>query len=174
MTSRIRLAAVLCLALAAPVHAEMLEFPSPDGMKSWPKIATIRGWHQDPQASFANTANAIVADDDVYPDGNAIILARGFPRAGKSLAQMIEADKAAKSDGANAAKLPDLVDKDQVAFTVMAYTPAKDGKFEAVAYREEGPVYLAFTLSAKNKAEYDKAWPFFVQTVENYAAMIPW
>jgi hypothetical protein len=174
MSLRIRLAAILALALAAPVQAEMLEFPSPDGMKSWPKIATIRGWHQDPQASFANTANAIVADDDVYPDGNAIILARGFPRAGKSLVQMIEADKAAKSDGTNAAKLPDLVDKDQVAFTVMAYTPAKDGKFEAVAYREEGPVYLAFTLSAKNKAEYDKAWPFFVQTVESYAAMIPW
>jgi hypothetical protein len=177
MTSRIRHAFALGLvaaAVAMSAQAEMLEFPSPDGMKSWPKIATIRGWHQDPQASFANTANAIVSDEDVYPDGNAIILARGFPRAGKSLAQMIEDDKAQKADGANVAKLPDILDKDQVAFTIMAYTPAKSGKYEAVAYAEEGRYFLAFTLSAKNKAEYDKAWPFFVQTVENYAAMIPW
>jgi len=177
MSSRIRHAFALGLvaaAVAVSAQAEMLEFPSPDGMKSWPKIATVRGWHQDPQASFANTANAIVADGDVYPDGNAVILARGFPRAGKSLAQLIEADKAQKSDGANYQKLPDVLDRDQVPFQVQTFTPAKSGKWEAVGYAEEGGTYLVFTLSARSKEEYEKAMPFFEQTLSSYAAMIPW
>ncbi len=165
---------LLMTALAAPVHAEMLEFPSPDGMKSWPKLPAVFGWHQDQQASFQNTANALIADGDVYPDGNAVILAKGLPRAGKSLAQVMDADSAAASDSGHAEKPDAITDKDGVSFILVAFTPAKSGKWEANAYAEEGRYYLVFTLSAKSKAEYDKAFPAFSEMVKNYAAMIPW
>ena len=46
-----RIIAVLLLGAAllgaGPVHAEMLQFATPDGVKSWPKLPDIPDWHQD-------------------------------------------------------------------------------------------------------------------------------
>ena len=175
-----RIGRILSCALAgmlfglSPLRAEMLEFPSADGMKSWPKLPAVSDWHQDQAASFQNTANVLIPDGDVYPGAEAVILAKGVARGGGTLTRLIDNDRAAASDGTHLEKLADIADKDARPFTVYAYSPAKSGKWEAVAYGEEGRYFLVFTLSAQSQASYDKAFPVFAQMIGSYAEMIPW
>jgi hypothetical protein len=159
---------------AGKARAEMLEFPGPDGMKAWPKLPSVEGWHQDQAASFANTANALIPDGVSFDGADATILARGLPRSGNSLSQVMESDRAAASDGSHAARLADIADKDGRPFIVNAYKPARSGKWKADAYAAEGRYLLVFTLSARSQDAYDKAFPVFSQMLQNYAEMIPW
>ena len=159
----------------APVRAEMLQFATPDGEKSWPKLETIADWHQDQEASLKQSANVIIPDG-VDPATAAIkIEARGLPRANNSLAQMLEADSTVEA-GAIVQKQPDLFDKDATPFQVYAFAPApgSNGSWRAVAYSEEGDVLLAFTLRARSKTTYDQGLPVFAETVHKYAREIPW
>jgi hypothetical protein len=176
MTSRLSAVLALAFALAAgSARAEMLEFPAPDGsVKAWPKLPAVEGWHQDQQASFVNTANALIPDGVTFDSADATILAKGLPRSGKSLGQVIEDDRAAASDGSHAVKLADIADKDGRPFIMHGYTPAKSGRWEVDAYAEEGHYLLVFTLSARSQADYDKAFPVFSQLLQDYAEMIPW
>ena len=161
--------------MAGAVRAEMLEFPAGDVTKVWPKLPAVAEWHQDQAASFQNTANALIPDGVTFDSADAVILARGLPRAGRSLAQVMADDKTGNAtDDAHTRKLADIADKDVRPFQVIAFAPGKSGKWEADAYAEEGRYYLVFTLSAKSQAAYDKAFPVFSGLLQNYAEMIPW
>src|SRR4249919_4349797 len=73
----------LCLVLAmAPAHAEMLQFSSRDGRKSWPKLADIPEWHQDMESSLRLGANSLIPDGVDPATAEATIQARGFSRVG--------------------------------------------------------------------------------------------
>ncbi len=175
MVLRSALVVAFIAVLAGSARAEMLEFPAGDGTKVWPKLPAVAEWHQDQAASFQNTANALIPDGVTFDAADAVILARGLPRTGKSLAEVMDADHAANAtDDAHAKKLPDIADKDVRPFMVAAFSPAKSGKWEADAYAEEGRYFLVFTLSAKSQAAYDKAFPIFSGLIQNYAEMIPW
>ena len=43
-----------------------------------------------------------------------------------------------------------------------------------MAYSEEGDYLLAFTLSARSQAAYDKNFPVFTALIRKYAREIPW
>lgn len=47
---------------ALPAAAEMLQFATPDGVKSWPKLADIPEWHQDMESSLKLGANSLIPD----------------------------------------------------------------------------------------------------------------
>jgi hypothetical protein len=159
----------------APARAEMLQFSTPDGIRSWPKLETITDWHQDQESSLKQSANIIIPDGVDPATAEVKIEARGFPRTGNSLAQMLETDRAAEA-GTIVAKQPDLYDKDVTVFTVYSFAPAtgSNGSWRAVAYSEEGDTLLAFILRARSKAAYDKGLPVFVETIHKYAREIPW
>jgi hypothetical protein len=88
---------VFCLALtglcwlALPARAEMLEFPTPDGIKSWPKLPAIADWHQDQESSLRLGANSLVPDGVDPATTEVAMQARGFSRRGAvtGLSQMM-------------------------------------------------------------------------------------
>ena len=167
---------LLCaVAGLSPARAEMLQFSTPDGIKSWPKLETITDWHQDQESSLKQSANIIIPDGVDPATAEMKIEARGFSRNGNSLTQMLDTDRAAEA-GAIALKQPDLYDKDVTVFTVYSFAPAtgSNGSWRAVAYSEEGDTLLAFTLRARSKAAYDQALPVFADVIHKYAREIPW
>ena len=164
----------LCAALGtAAAHAEMLQFSTPDGIKSWPKLPTITDWHQDQESSLKLAANSLIPDGVDPATAEVAIQARGFSRINNSLAQLLDNDRAAAS-GAEMKKLPDVTDKDGVPFNLYAFMPSGAGSWKAVAYSEEGETLLAFSLSARSKAAYDRGFPVLVEVIQKYQKDIPW
>jgi hypothetical protein len=176
-------AAMLAACLAefigfAPATAEMLQFATPDGTKSWPKLPDIPDWHQDQDMSMKLGANFLVPDGADPATSEATIQARGYPRSGdtSSLQQLMEKDRTAAAPSTTAIRHPDVYDKDSTAFSVVAFAPANGqaGDWKAVAYSEEGDYLLAFSFDARSKAAFDKNLPVFTALIRRYAKDIPW
>ena len=89
----------LCLgALPGAAQAEMLQFATADGTKSWPKLPDIPDWHQDQESSLRLAANSLIPDGVDPANAEMTIQARGFPRRGNaditSLSQLVDSDRA--------------------------------------------------------------------------------
>jgi len=168
----------LCMVVAiAPARAEMLQFSSAGGMKSWPKLADIPEWHQDMESSLKLGANSLIPDGVDPATAEVTIQARGFPRSSgpSSVSQMVESDRAAAPAGTEMTPLSDVADKDGVPFKLYSFAPANGrGSWKAIAYSEEGDHLLAFTLSARSKAAFESNLPVFVTLIQKYAKDIPW
>jgi len=167
----------LCLgALPGAARAEMLQFATADGTKSWPKLPDIPDWHQDQESSLRLAANSLIPDGVDPANAEMTIQARGFPRRGNanitSLSQLIDSDRAAAEPGTDVKKLADVADKDGTPFNLYAFASAKNWK--VVAYSEEGDTLLAFTFSARSRAAYDSGFPIFTGLIQKYAREIPW
>lgn len=165
--------AILLCTGALPARAEMLQFATPDGIKSWPKLPDIPDWHQDQESSLRLTANSLIPDGVDPATAEVTIQARGFSRINNSLSQMLESDRAA-APGAQVKKLQDVADKDGVLFNLYSFTPSGAGSHKAIAYSEEGDTLLAFTLSARSQAAYASNLSTFVNLIQKYAKDIPW
>jgi hypothetical protein len=170
---RILIAAWLCVGAHTGAQAEMLQFSTPDGMKSWPKVNGISDWHQDQESSVRLNANFMIPDGVDPANAEVTVEARGFSRINNSLTNLLENDRAA-SPGAQVKKLEDVFDKDGTPFTLYSLAPTASGYWKAVAYSEEGDTLLAFTLSARSQAVYEKNLPIFIDFVKRYAKDIPW
>jgi hypothetical protein len=161
-----------------PAHAEMLQFATADGTKSWPKLPDIPDWHQDQELSLKLGANFLVPDGADPAKAEVTIQARGYPRIGDiaSLSQLMDKDRAAAPPATTVTKIPDVYDKDTTAFTMVAFAPPTGGTgdWKAVAYSEEGDYLLAFILDARSKAAYDKNMSVFTALIHRYAKDIPW
>ncbi len=176
-----RLAVLACLALpacAAPAKAEMLEFSTPDGTKSWPKLPDLPEWHQDQESSLRLSANSLIRDGVDPANAEVTIQARGFPRRGTAttLSQLLDKDRAAAPAGTQVKQLADVSDKDGTPFNLYVFTPeaGSTGNIRVVAYSEEGEYLLAFSLIARSQAAYDGNFPVFVTLLQKYARDIPW
>jgi hypothetical protein len=161
-----------CLLASGSARAEMLQFPTPDGMKSWPKLETITDWHQDQETSMKLAANVIIPDGVDPATADMKIEARGFPRNGRSLAEFISADQSANPGTAQ--KQADIYDRDKLPFTVVTFAPATGGNWKTVGYAEEGDILLAFSLVATSKPAHDKGLAVFADVIHKYAKDIPW
>src|ERR1700749_3543459 len=103
------------LASSSPASAEMLQFATPDGVKSWPKLPDIPDWHQDQESSQKLGANSLIPDGMDPAPAEVTIQARGFPRSGggaASVTQMVESDRAGAPAGTEVKQLSDVADKD--------------------------------------------------------------
>jgi len=175
-TARMLLAAALaCAALRGPARAEMLEFASPQGTKSWPKLPTLTDWHQDEQVSLSRGVAFLVPDGADTPTSDVTISAEGVSRqtGPTEVSALVDRDKAA-APGAEVKQLAAVNDKDGVPFQLYEFAPAGDGHRHVVAYSEEGNYLLAFRLSATSKAAQDRAMPIFTRMIQQYAKEIPW
>lgn len=170
----ILIGAVLCG--AGPAHAEMLQFATPDGIKSWPKLNDPPDWHQDQESSQRLNANFLIPDGMDPANAEVALEARGFPRVNNSLSQMLEKDRATAPAGTQVKQLPDVADKDGTPFNIYSFAPpaGTSGGWKAIAYSEEGDTLLAFTLNARSQAVYESNFPIFVGLVQKYAKDIPW
>ena len=171
--------ALLACSLVGPAGAEMLQFSTPDGIKSWPKLPDIPDWHQDQESSLRLGANSLIPDGVDPSNAEVTIQARGFSRRGAatvtSLTQMVESDRAGAPPGTEVKPLSDVADKDGTPFKLYSFAPANgQGGWKAVAYSEEGDTLLAFTLSARSKTAYESNLPVFVALIQKYAREIPW
>ena len=163
-------------AMALPARAEMLDFATPQGTKSWPKLPTLTDWHQDEQVSLTRGVNFLVPDGSDTPTAEVTISAEGVSRqiGPTEISALVERDKAA-SVGAAVSTLPAVRDKDGVPFQLYAFAPAGgNGRWQVVAYSEEGDYLLAFRLNATSKAAQDRAMPVFTGMIQKYAKEIPW
>jgi hypothetical protein len=164
----------------SPAQAEMLQFSTPDGIKSWPKLPDIPDWHQDQESSLRLAANSLFPDGVDPATAAVTIQARGFPRRGNgtiaSLSQIIADDRTAAPTGTQVKQLADVADKDGTLFNLYAFAPASGnpGSWKAVAYSEEGDYLLAFTLDARSQAAYEANLPVFTALIQKYARDIPW
>jgi len=167
---------VLGLSSGLSAQAEMLQFSTPDGIKSWPKLPDIPDWHQDQESSLRLAANSLIPDGMDPANAEVTIQARGFPRTGGviSASQMVESDRAAAPAGTEVKQLSTVADKDGTPFNVYSFAPAGGSGWKAVAYSEEGEYLLAFTLSARTKTAYESNLPVFVALIQKYAKDIPW
>jgi hypothetical protein len=175
---------LLQLALVSQAGAEMLQFSTPDGVKSWPKLPDIADWHQDQESSQKLAANSLIPDGADPAKAEVTIQARGFSRVGggaaTSTSQMVESDRAAAPAGTEVKQLSDVRDKDGTPFNLYSFAPGggettdSRGNWKAIAYSEEGEYLLAFTLSARTKAAYEGNLPVFVALIQKYAKDIPW
>jgi hypothetical protein len=162
-----------------PAQAEMLQFSTPDGVKSWPKLPDISDWHQDQESSLRLEANVLIPDGVDPATADVTIQARGFARRGNaavtSVSQMVESDRAAAPAGGEVKQLTDVADKDGTPFNLYSFVPAGgQGSWKAIAYSEEGDYLLAFTFSARSKTAYESNLPVFVGLIQKYAKDIPW
>jgi hypothetical protein len=161
---------------AAPASAEMLDFSTPQGVISWPKLPDMPDWHQDQDSSLRLAANSVIPDGVDPANTDVKIEARGFPRRGNSgstsLDQLLESDRAAAPAGTQVKQLADVADKDGTPFHL--YVFASPGSNRVVAYSEEGEYLLAFTFFARSQAGYDSNFPVFVSLIRKYAKEIPW
>jgi hypothetical protein len=176
-----RLAVVpVCLALLmSHARAEMLQFATPDGIKSWPKLSDIPEWHQDTDSSLKLGANSLIPDGVDPAKAEVTIQARGFSRVGAgaatSVSQMVESDRAGAPAGTDVKPLSDVADKDGTPFHLYSFAPpGGQGNWKAIAYSEEGEYLLAFTLSARSKPAFEGNLPAFVALIQKYARDIPW
>ena len=165
--------ALLQLAPLSQASAEMLQFATPDGVKSWPKLPD-----QDQDSSQKLGANSLIPDGADPATAEVTIQARGFARVGAgaptAVSQMVESDRAG-ADGAEVKQLSDVRDKDGTPFNLYSFAPANSqGRWKTIAYSEEGEYLLAFTLSARTKAAHDSHLPVFVALIQKYAKDIPW
>ncbi|HET7085657.1 MAG TPA: hypothetical protein VFI23_12850 [Rhizomicrobium sp.] len=171
-------AAWLALAGLSPARAEMLQFSTPDGVKSWPKLADIPDWHQDMESSLKLGANSMIPDGVDPAHAEVTVQARGFSRTGggaTSVSQLVESDRAAAPAGTEVKQLSDVADKDGTPFKLYSFVPATgQGGWKAVAYSEEGEYLLTFTLSARSKAAFEGNLPILTAYIQKYAKDIPW
>ena len=177
---RVLLGGLCLLAAMAPAQAEMLQFASADGMKSWPKLEDIPEWHQDMESSLRLGANSLIPDGVDPATAEVTIQARGFSRVGAGgpdlhTSQMVESDRAAAPAGTEVKQLSDVADKDGTPFHLYSFAPASgQGNWKAIAYSEEGEYLLAFTFNARSKTAFDNHLPDFVALIQKYAKDIPW
>jgi hypothetical protein len=168
--------AVLACALCLPARAEMLEFATPQGAKSWPKLPTLADWHQDEQVSLNRGINFLVPDGADTATAEMTISAEGVSRQSgpTDIPALVERDKAA-APNAEVKQLTAVRDKDGVPFQLYAFSPSGGGgRWQVAAYAEEGNYLLAFRLSASSKAAQDKGMPIFTGMIQKYAKEIPW
>src|SRR6185437_2159118 len=135
-----------------PARAEMLDFATPQGTKSWPKLPALADWHQDEQVSLSRGVNFLVPDGADTATAEMTISAEGVSRrtGPADVSALVERDKAT-TPNAEVKQLQAVRDKDGVPFQLYAFAPpGGSGRWQIIAYAEEGDYLLAFRLNASS------------------------
>ena len=172
--------ALLCLALlplAAGAEVEKFAVVCETRMCFywWPKVPPLPGWHQDRARSIEQDANVLVPDGRSFGDAPAVVYARAVykPRVPESasLKAFIDQDRRTfleKRPDIAIAEAGTVATGDGHAWRSLTFFPGRGGPWERVVYGEEGDFYLIFTLSANDKAAYDRAAPLFESWMKRY------
>jgi hypothetical protein len=141
----------------------------------WPKLALVKGWHHDDEASLANGVNIQVPDGFTFSDAETVIYGRALykPRnpEATSLEVLIKNDREEflkENSSIEIAKVFPLKTKDGKALEARRFFPKSTGNWEEVSYGEEGDFYLLFTISSRSSAGFAAALPVYEQYIAQY------
>jgi len=171
---------ILLIGLSTPAAAEIYKVAVPDKRCGsicfywWPVLPEVNGWHQDMPNSYHYSANAQAPNGQSFSNAESVIYAKALYKERmpetKSLSQFIEDDKSQFLKHSNLAitQLDSLNTADSKEMKSFQFFPKGNGNFERVSYGEEGDYYLVFTLSSRNKEEYQSAMPDYIKFIVQY------
>jgi hypothetical protein len=176
----LKLIATLCLALTPfAVGAEIEKYATLCNQSIcfhwWPRVPAIPGWHHDEEQSQRLGANVWVPDGSSFSDADAIIYAEASykPRTPDihSLAALIDKDRQffqQKASDTVIAEADALKTADGQSLRSLTFFARSSSQWERVSYGEEGEFYLIFTLSAHDKASYERRLPLYKDWLASY------
>lgn len=167
-----------CL-VCSSVYAEIerIAAPGENGLSFywWPKLAPIKGWHQDREHSFFYGANALAPDGFTFRDAEAVMYARALykPRSPeiKSLEILIKNDRKdfeANVPGVSIKEVAPISMADGKKIRSFTFFPTKGGNWERVSYGEEGEFFLVFTVSSRSQSGYNAAAIAYETLISGY------
>lgn len=141
----------------------------------WPKLASIKGWHQERESSYAISANVQVPDGFTFSNAETVIYAKALykPRMPetKSLEMLIKDDKEtflSRDPISVITEAAPLETGDGKLLKSYTFLPKGKGNWEQVCYGEESDFYLIFTISSRTKDGFDKTLEVFKQYIRQY------
>ena len=145
-----------------------------------PKVAPVRGWHRDDDASKSNLANVLVPDGETYDSAKTVIYVRAIAREtlgddSKSIPGVMAKDREDMErnwPGTAVAAGSVLKSGDGQSLKSQTFTPVAgaQNRWERTAYGKEGKFFLQFTLSADSAAGLAAGMKDFERTVASYKA----
>jgi len=176
----LKLIATLCLALVPlAVGAEIEKYANSCKQSIcfhwWPKVPAISGWHHDEEQSRRFGANVWVPDGKSFSDADGVIYAEASykPRTPdiQSLAALIDKDRQffqKKAADIVIAEGDALRTADGQSLRSLTFFAKSSNQWGRVSYGEEGEFYLIFTLSAHDKASYERLLPLYKEWLASY------
>lgn len=177
----LRLLVLSVMVLVAPMAAygAIHKVAVPDGpdvtLYWWPEFPTIDGWVHEDEASIQLKANVLVPAGKSFFDSTAVIYGGAIykPRSPEttSLDQLVANDVAEAlngTPGTTGKELRKMTDADGKPWRCFAFTPHDEGRWEWVAYGEEGDFYLIFAVTGKTSSALRSALPAFKKLVQTY------
>ncbi len=174
---------VFVFLLAVGIHsvrAEIIEKDVPCEMDKsgkchhwWPKISAIEGWHEE-DASEINLAT-LVQDGFKLENAPVILYANAVHKSNFPDTKSVD-DFIAKDRGNSNSVTSDegtMKTGDDQELRVISFFPSKqekEGKWEMVAYGNEGDFYLILAVATKSEADLKKAKDDYKTFVEAYKA----
>lgn len=141
----------------------------------WPKLASVKGWHHDREASEAYGMNAQVPEGFTFADAKTVIYARALYKPGipetTSLDMLIQDDRKeflARDPEMTIAEVPPLKTADGQSLRSFTFSSKKEGNWEQVSYGEEGDYYLVFTVSSRTKGGFKEALGSYGKFITSY------
>lgn len=172
---------LLLMALIAPVQTgaevEKTGVPCETGLCLfwWPKLPSVKGWHQELSQSQHYGVNALAPDGSTFKDAETVMYSKALykPRVpeNKSVEDLIKQDKenfTRDVPGVVISEAMPLITGDSQKLRSVAFVPTSEGNWERTAYGEEDDYFLIFTISSRTKSGYEKALPAFEELIRAY------
>ena len=141
----------------------------------WPKLTSVKGWHQERESSYANSANIQVPDGSTFSDAETVIYASALykPRVPEttSLEMLLNNDKnkfLSHDPGMVITEVAPLETGDGKLLKSYTFFPQKKGDWEQVSYGEEGDFFLIFTISSRTQEGFAKTLEIYRQYISQY------
>jgi len=171
------LLAAFCMSSSAYAEIEKIAIQSGKGISLywWPKLAPVKGWHQDREYSVRYSANALAPDGFTFKDAETVMYVSALykPRIPetKSLEALIENDRKnfeANVPGVSIQEVAPLSTADGQKLRSFTFFPAKGGNWERVSYGEEGEFYLIFTVSSRSQSGFNAVLSAYEKLAASY------
>lgn len=175
--NRLPILLTVLVPLLAGAEIEKLGQPCDTGvcLYWWPKVAPVKGWHQEPGPSREYGINALAPDGATFTNAETVMYAKASyrPRVPefRTLDDLIESDKkefAVNVPGVAISDATRLLTGDGVELKSVTFFPRGPGNWERVSYGEEGDFYLVFTISARTQNGYEQALPAYEAMIRGY------
>jgi hypothetical protein len=141
----------------------------------WPKLASVKGWHQELESNYAISANVQVPNGFTFSNAETVIYAKALYKLRtpetKSLEMLIKDDKdtfISRDPGIVITEAEPLETKDGKLFKSYTFFPRSKGNWEQVCYGEESDFYLIFTISSRTQEGFNKTVDAFKQYIKQY------
>ncbi len=144
-----------------------------------PRLSPPPGWHHADIASAHYQANVFVPAGTDFRTAAAVLYAKAIPANGRGdLAAFMASDLGEfrrQYAGLGIQSGLTSANGDGRMLPTARLMPAPGGKaqWQTIAYDREGNDYVIFTLSARDKASHDAAFPAFQAMVKSYRAAAP-